>query len=513
MKLQSEVKEWVLTPEGELVQVAAKKPHSQMSDDKVTDDLPEGSYIFSNAPKMKLNKKDFDDLIVATKSPEYKEGKKPDEVKEIKFSDEYFSKSKNTPAEIVKNIQKKHPLILDDDQKHNPFVQKANEFNRVERLKPLGTIMAVSEMIREPNEHEIPNFKNGGNVGYSIKDNNTPKYFWGAVIAGAVQLGTHLISNGVAKNKAKKAGAKRAQELEELTNQRQANLDQSNQVANLTSLAKTAIPNPEYNYADYAESKSRTNATFDKIFADYDTRKNNILASSQAPANSIVRNAGALGLSPMQTSNLVADTQGKAINDYNSKGAEMDFQKDDLHLKRMSNLNRYSDAETTDLQQGLNFTDQNRYAKSINSVNEFGTNQQNYLTGKDQLMVDKYTGQYLNSMSTLQDGYNRAAMYNATFQPLAQAVGNTLGEAVDNRILENRANKANSDGSGAALIPKGKWDISNYTLTKPSYMTTEAPKDINGRPTFTMHTEDVLVDKKTGLKYTRNANGDLILAP
>lgn len=170
MKIQAETKEWVITEDGQLVQVAATKKHSKMDDDQVTDYLP-NSYVFSNAKYMELHKDDFEDEVIDEKFPRYLEGKKPELYKKTTFADRYFKADKETPAKIISNIRRAHPVITDEEQTFNPFIQRANDMNKEYRQPAIETIMKVSEFIK-------PDMGDGTEV-YADNEKNPQRFYYG----------------------------------------------------------------------------------------------------------------------------------------------------------------------------------------------------------------------------------------------------------------------------------------------------------------------------------------------
>lgn len=168
MKIQTEKKEWVMMEDGQLVQVAANKKHSQMKDNVVTDYLP-NAYVFSNAKYMELHKDDFNEEIVSEKYPRYLEGKKPEQYKSITFAERYFSKNKQTPAEIISKIQDVHPIITDNDQVYNPFIQRANTLNKEYRQPAIDTIIKVSEFIKPEDTNTV----------FPDTEKNPQKFYYG----------------------------------------------------------------------------------------------------------------------------------------------------------------------------------------------------------------------------------------------------------------------------------------------------------------------------------------------
>lgn len=198
MKIQAEVKEWVITEDGQLVQVAATKKHSKMKEDQVTDFLP-NSYVFSNAKFMELHRGDFEDEIVDEKFPRYLEGKKPEVYKKTTFADKYFKADKETPAKIISNIRRAHPIITDEEQTFNPFIQRANDMNKEARQPAIETIMKVSEFIK-------PDMGDGTEV-YADNETNPQRFYYGGYTKNRVPkafAGLDMLFDAVSDRRNKK---------------------------------------------------------------------------------------------------------------------------------------------------------------------------------------------------------------------------------------------------------------------------------------------------------------------
>lgn len=472
MKVQTEKNEWVLLPTGELVKVAAKKSHSKMSDEDITDDLPSESYVFSNDKDMKLVKKDFSDLVVGTDVPKYKEGETPKAFKEYTFGDTYFSKDKNTPAELISNIRKKHPLILDEEQKYNPYIQLANTLNNEQRMLPVGLVLNVSEQLRKVNEQEenvgqgeimneenfqqeeeeeeLSKFKLGGYTRRNpkkLQSGGLPSDFWntqndsniggilgnsisgagagaaigssfapgwGTAIGAAVGLGSGVY-NTVQSNKEKR---NRLGEIKSLYDSRNATSQRMDNVNNLTTLGKLALPSPTYDTIDYTPQTNRIEQTFDNIFRNYDQRKQSALAGNTAQGNTIMRNMNSMGLSPSQASNFAANISGQNIAQGNQVGLQYDNNKDNLTLQRTNMLNPLEIEMENDKVNKQNMQKQEEYNKYLQGINEFGTNQTASLARQDGLNMDAYEMKQGTYNALNREKFDRNAATNNSFNQL-----------------------------------------------------------------------------------------------
>jgi hypothetical protein len=102
VSIQTEVGEVVLMADGSIVDVKAKKKHSQMSDSTVTDILPQGSYIASNDKSTFISKGLADSISLGFSKVAYDElDSMPGQPKELNFGSIFGNSSKrNTLCQI-----------------------------------------------------------------------------------------------------------------------------------------------------------------------------------------------------------------------------------------------------------------------------------------------------------------------------------------------------------------------------------------------------------------------------
>ena len=370
-QIQAEKGEWTMLPDGQLVQVAATKKHSQMKDDEVTDDILDGSYIFSNAKYMKINKKDFVDVIVDAKSAEYKEGKTPTAYKEFSFADKYFSgPNKQTPAEMVKRIQRVHKVINDEEQKYNPFIQKANQLNKENRQEAINIIMEVSESIKPPEDDGVEvyaesnanpaKFNYGGFVGKKgIKTKYNRNYQSGGdIFSGALggagagaKLGSVIPFAGPAvgagigalvggfgsfftgKGK-KKEEEKRIKEMQALMQGQRDSLQKQRGISHLGTAAQIAMPTTKDDVADYTDIIQRSDNAYGRAISDYTNLRDNADALAIKRAMSLNRAVSNSGMSPQQRMLLANQSTSNAVDSATNQKFNLSGQLADLRLKQ-----------------------------------------------------------------------------------------------------------------------------------------------------------------------------------
>lgn len=177
--IQTEIKETVVLPTGDLVKVNAKKRHSRMSDDEVTDIVPEGSYILSQFGDTKIYKDEASFVPMEVKAEPYNKHKTSG-VPKIKTLGDLMNKKVMSPADLSRVIENKFKIVDGDD----PFTVQTNEVNKYNRASYLQAVIGLSEMDKArkgidnslatqmSQANPVPQMvaKNGGKVkmGYNI---------------------------------------------------------------------------------------------------------------------------------------------------------------------------------------------------------------------------------------------------------------------------------------------------------------------------------------------------------
>jgi len=158
--IQTEVGEEVAFPDYTLTPVKAKKRHKNMPNDKATDIVPPESYIFSRDKKMKLKKKDADEISFGFNPLQYKENEIGEAPREISFG-EMFKHKEELPAKISKRIRSTFPVT---SRENDAFAELAIDENKSSREPYVEALKYMSEM-KKGNEPE--QFQMGGTVSIS----------------------------------------------------------------------------------------------------------------------------------------------------------------------------------------------------------------------------------------------------------------------------------------------------------------------------------------------------------
>lgn len=170
-EIQTEKGETIFLPDGTIVEVKADKLHKNMDKDRVTDILPEGAYIFSRDPFMKIGSDTkiggikLSDMKVGKTVFEYKENEITSGPQDIMISDVFKLKANSTPADISRSIKKKFEVR---DMKNDFFVQRANDENKKQRVEYLEILKTFSEYKKPKSKRSVPKAQYGMNTSMNM---------------------------------------------------------------------------------------------------------------------------------------------------------------------------------------------------------------------------------------------------------------------------------------------------------------------------------------------------------
>lgn len=163
--IQTEKGEYISSPLGDIVKVAATKKHKNMEDDHVTDQTSEGNYVFSNDKNMtikdgKVGKVKLEDISMGYEPIYYKEGELNKSPKEYTMEDYAPNKNKYTFADYAGSLADSFPLTK---RENDPFAKRAQVENKLSRIPYLDKLIQLSETKR-PTQMTSPTskFKKGG---------------------------------------------------------------------------------------------------------------------------------------------------------------------------------------------------------------------------------------------------------------------------------------------------------------------------------------------------------------
>jgi hypothetical protein len=173
--------EQLIFSDGMISDVNAKESHEKMSDDQITDVVPDGTYVASARSDMKIKRSSLEDIVFGYESLPYEEHAKGTIPKMVTAADIVPKKTKKlTPSEYAKYIKKEYEVIDEDD----PFMNAANTQNLQARLPFIQTLVSMGEanrMSKEAGQEMV--FKDGGYV---------QKYPEGGISGSAIGAGVGM---------------------------------------------------------------------------------------------------------------------------------------------------------------------------------------------------------------------------------------------------------------------------------------------------------------------------------
>jgi hypothetical protein len=142
--IQTEVDELIVLPTNDVVKVNAKKRHGRMSDDQVTDIVPDGSYILSQYGQVDIYKKEADQIVLEMQNKPYNLYSTNPEPK-VKTLGDIMTKNKMKPADLARKVLAKYKTVDHDD----PFTEQTNRANKYTAGKYLQAIVSLSELDKD----------------------------------------------------------------------------------------------------------------------------------------------------------------------------------------------------------------------------------------------------------------------------------------------------------------------------------------------------------------------------
>jgi len=260
--IQTEKREMIVHPTGDLTKVMATKRHHQMDEDEVTDVAPEGAYILSSFGKVRINKDEAEQVITETGVKPYRIGNSQETPTE-KTLGSMMNKKSMAPADVAKMVDRYFPV----NSTNNPFELAANNENKTHRVPYLEGLIQLSELDKlrkgidsgmesqqQENEDEMTEaFKNGGSTwgGLPMREMFLPK----AQAGLAIGLGTSLLQGifGAIGANAQKKDAQRAyQDVLGISNKSAADQKQNIGMGSLAGILGTLNQDPTVtaNYTD-----------------------------------------------------------------------------------------------------------------------------------------------------------------------------------------------------------------------------------------------------------------------
>lgn len=263
--IQTEKGERLYHLDGSISNVGAKKLHKNMMDDEVTDMVPEGTFVSSRDPNMKISRKEADKILLGNYAVKYEEGKPSMPPKNIKFGD-LFKKKYHTPAELTDIIARRFPV---SKKENDMFTNTANQENLLSRDMYMGVVKYMTE-VKKPAAIDI--YRYGGGV---------KKAQWGELIGGLFGLGSQLINNG----RAKRATDASLRDIDAYQAQNMGNLTSMAGVNSLANIAGYATQDHTPEYADYTAPINEVTSGYSDALRTIPLRQQYNLNAGRAAAN------------------------------------------------------------------------------------------------------------------------------------------------------------------------------------------------------------------------------------
>ncbi len=138
--IQTEVKETIVLPDGNLVKTNAKLRHSKMTDNEVTDIVPESSYVLSQFGDTKIYRDEAKQVVLEMKAEPYNIHRASG-VPQAKSLGDIMKHNVMSPADLSRVVNNRFKIVEGDD----PFLNQTNEANKFNRTAYLQAIIGLSE--------------------------------------------------------------------------------------------------------------------------------------------------------------------------------------------------------------------------------------------------------------------------------------------------------------------------------------------------------------------------------
>lgn len=391
--VQTELGELAVLPDLKIVKVNAKKKHKNMKDSKVTDILPSGTFVASNNERMAVTKKEAEKLSFGYEAGEYEEGKAGKIPNEQTLSD-IMNKNKMTPAQILKQVEKKYKTSSRDG---DAFTDLANAENLTSRLPYVESLKFLYDA-KKPKKKTTPaNMMFGGNVtnsgGKNPLQNDKKKYFipnvsvnteeeqvpkagWGAAIGGLLQGIMGMIEGSNQRKRAAQLHEENKIAIDEATKEQRGYLGLGTGMGALGILGQDAtVTAPQYDtrYVDNMVQEVPQSAV--------DFARSSISRQNRGVNRSLLENTSNYG----QAAANMSLGNANAINSMSELAYSNAMQNIGLRNNFLQQRGELSNSQIEADTNALNQTRGNRNAQ-ISGLGDIGTN---YFTGLGRVSANK----------------------------------------------------------------------------------------------------------------------------
>lgn len=467
-ELQAEIGEMIILPKYDIAKVKANKLHKHMKDEDVTDILPEGSYILSNDPRMKLGLKTkiggvaIEDIKLGKSVFEYKENEITAGPKDIYFKTIFKNKKELTPAQLATNIKN---IYKTTDLKNDYFATRANNENKNQRAEYLDVLKAISEY-KKPKSKEVQKAQYGLQVKeynmidpasiymshpFGKVDNNInnivgygtpkpPKAQLGKLLKytmpGALPL--EMYFKNKAGKKADKLSAEENQRFQEAFNKYQSGLNTQTGISNLGALAGFAAGQnvPREAYDDRVEQIGLLN--------EMDKRNRLSIAAQMYgynPAQSNSFNRNALSVFGTNAMGYAQNMRARDMEQTNNMRGALNSELRNNNSNYFNSLSGLVSARNADKIRTDYAYDTNKYNATVSGINDM-------------------TGTFSNSIG-LKNNFN---LYRYNNEEALRRQQNLRKEQMQNKVTSEVEGVAGALGDVGLMIATG--GMSGFGATK-----------------------------------------------
>ena len=247
--IQTEIGELIVHPTMDVTTVNAKKRHSKLDPDEVTDIVPEGSYVLSRHGVVRIYKDEANKAVIETQNKPYNLFSNNPQPK-VKTLGDMMKRKEMAPAELAGVVLNKYKTVNHDD----PFTDQTNKANKYNSSRYIRSIIELSEFDKA--RKGIGNGESMNEMFSQIPDQwsqnggyQNRRYYqdWGAIAKGAVKLLPAItsVAGSLFGNRSGRKTNQQAQQLsQDYARQYQNILGQSNRLGFMSNAASTLAQDP-----------------------------------------------------------------------------------------------------------------------------------------------------------------------------------------------------------------------------------------------------------------------------
>lgn len=440
---QLEKGELFVTPNLDIMQSAAKLLHKDMDKDHVTDVLGVQDYVISDLDRMKITRKQADDISFGMGGVLYEEGKVPDEPTELLASKLFRDEEDELKlSEYVERIRKTFKVT----DKESVFDKKTNSANKESRLPFIAAAVGVNEKRRtggKPETGFASTFENKFKTAISTDGNPIKKEgTYGAFpsegevqelqLGGPIAAGLQILS-GIGqwigagqsfKDTRRVLQADRGQ-IQNLANQ-QSGFAGLSTAANLAGYA---------NQSPYVESpqfdSTQLDATIRRVPRNlFDYTAGRLMAGNRSFNDAVFRNAGSFS----EAANVAAQSQATSQGAIAGLGAQEVQQNINLENQFRNQKQAFSDRQISSDVNARNATRANSNQLIAGTAGTLSGG----IQAQGQINTNRINALRDNDFAQLQAKLDRRGARNQAFSNVANSVGQAAIYADQTGFFQNR---------------------------------------------------------------------------